>query len=140
MKIGFTGTQRGTTELQIRSLREILENMTGELHHGDCVGADAEAHDVARSFGLRVVVHPPIKSGKRAWKKGDETREPREYLERNGEIVLETEMLVATPGEFQEQLRSGTWSTVRRARRMGGHIVIVFPDGSVRREGELCLL
>jgi len=44
---------------------------------------------------------------------------PTPYLSRNRAIVDETEMLIATPAEFTEQQRSGTWSTVRYARACG---------------------
>jgi len=58
MKIGFTGTQRGMTDAQKNTLRKMVPN-DAELHHGDCVGTDAEAHDIFRFYGLRCVGHPP---------------------------------------------------------------------------------
>jgi hypothetical protein len=56
------------------------------------------------------------------------------YLSRNKDIVLETELLIATPGEEEEQIRSGTWSTVRYARSLKRMINIVLPDGRVIAE------
>jgi predicted Rossmann fold nucleotide-binding protein DprA/Smf involved in DNA uptake len=36
---------------------------------------------------------------------------------------------------MEEELRSGTWATVRYARRIGRPITLLFPDGGVLREG-----
>jgi len=49
-------------------------------------------------------------------------------------IVRETELLIAAPAEFSEQHRSGTWSTVRYARRLGRPVQIIGPDGRIRTE------
>ena len=45
----------------------------------------------------------------------------------------ETDMLVACP-KGPEEVRSGTWSTVRFARKRGKRIVIIMPDGTVTEE------
>ena len=131
MKVGFTGTQRGMTDMQTSALRSLLRATDGEFHHGDCIGADDQAHDVAVALGLIPVIHPPINSAKRAWNTAHQGRicEPKKYLARNKDIVRETEMLIAAPGEDNEQLRSGTWSTVRFARKLGRAIWVIFPDG-----------
>lgn len=106
-----------------------------ELHHGDCVGADAEAHDLfaaAGSLTNRIVVHPPTDARLRAFvKDADETLIPLPYLERNAAIVEATDALIAAPAE-DRQSRSGTWWTVGYARRLKRPIAIVFPDGSIR--------
>jgi hypothetical protein len=138
MRVGFTGTQRGMTNAQLATFRSLVRGWRGEFHHGDCVGADEQAHAFAAEVGLKTVCHPPINESKRAFTRNDVTLEPKEYLDRNKDIVRDTEILVATPGEFEEQLRSGTWSTVRYARRMGRGIWIVPPDGKtvVERAGE----
>jgi hypothetical protein len=107
----------------------LLDGIDGlELHHGDCVGADADAHAIARALRARVVVHPPWVTKKRAFCHGNETRDPLPYLERNHHIVDETDMLIATP-RGPELLRSGTWATVRYARQQGKVIVIIEPGG-----------
>lgn len=134
MKIGFTGTQRGMTGDQKHTVVNLLSRRDGEFHHGDCVGSDAEAHDIANNMPYWLVSHPPVDETKRAFKHANEYREPRPYLVRNKAIVAETERLIATPGEFKEELRSGTWSTIRHARRLRRPIWIVFPDGSVKVE------
>lgn len=126
MKVGFTGTQQGMTWYQLVALRGHLHLLGAtELHHGDCVGADAEADEVAREMGLRTVSHPPADPKKRAFCASNEMREPELYLERNHDIVDETDVLIAAPRTDEEQLRSGTWSTVRYARKRGKDVVVL---------------
>jgi len=132
MRVGFTGTQDGMTDAQKETVRNIVLAYVSEFDHGDCVGADADAHDiVADEFGLDPWIHPPSNSYKRAWKKSSRVLAPKPYLERNHDIVDATEALIATPKEFEEQLRSGTWATVRYARKKKRRIWLVLPDGTV---------
>jgi hypothetical protein len=130
MKYGFTGTQQGCTEPQWTVLLVELKKAT-EFHHGDCVGADAEAHAIAKSFGAWTVCHPPLIEKSRAFTVNDETREPKDYLVRNHDIVDETAFMIACPKGMSEELRSGTWATIRYARKRGKSGIIIFPDGSV---------
>ncbi len=50
MKVGFTGTRKGMTEFQKTEVRRLLtEYMHGrdmEAHHGDCIGADTDFHNI----------------------------------------------------------------------------------------------
>jgi hypothetical protein len=131
MKVGFTGTQRGMTPQQIQALTEVLSvYLPGVFHHGDCIGADAEAYAIARSQKFRIVCHPPIVSTKRAWCVSDEDRDPKPYLVRNHDIVDETDILLAAPGEGMEKLRSGTWATIRYTYKVCRPVRIIFPDGT----------
>ena len=41
-------------------MREYRDKGYTHLNHGDCVGADALAHDFAIELGLKVIVHPPL--------------------------------------------------------------------------------
>ena len=138
MKVGFTGTRHPLTTVQTTSLYEVFGSFDDveELHHGDCVGADAAAHDLAWAHGWNVVIHPPDKPDARAWCKGlsiVDVRPPLPYLVRNHNIVEATEIMVAAPNG-PEYLRSGTWATVRFARQIGRPIVIVWPDGTTTKE------
>lgn len=130
MKDGFTGTQRGMTQEQKEALVLVFERRdVSEFHHGDCIGADAEAHNIAREFGAKIVGHPPTIETKRAFCLCDVTRSALPYLERNSKIVEETVVLIAAPKDDVEVIRSGTRSTVRRARRANKLVVVLFPDG-----------
>lgn len=129
MIIGFTGTQIGMTALQKEIFENLICGLKGEFHHGDCIGADAEAHDIAEKY-LECVIHPPIISAKRAFKKANRICETLNYLARNKAIVIACERMIATPKEFAEQVRSGTWSTIRYAKNSMKSTMIIFPDGS----------
>ena len=53
MKVGFTGNRIGMSDYQIAELTELFSIYEiDQLHHGDCVGADAETHDIAKDMGL----------------------------------------------------------------------------------------
>lgn len=134
-KAGFTGTQQGMTEAQREACQGLLVSLgIKELHHGDCIGADVDMHKLALEKELFVVIHPPEDPKKRAFCRGDVNLLEKPYLERNHDIIDVCDLLIATPKEEDEQLRSGTWATVRYARKQKKSIYIVFPSGSVKRE------
>ncbi len=131
MRIGFTGTQTGMTAAQKWQLGELLAGAAIELHHGDCVGADCEAHTIALAHGRRIVIHPPDNPTKRAWcQQASFIMDGKPYLKRNRNIIEATNRLIAAPKSKAEELRSGTWSTVRFARKLRRPILILFPDGT----------
>lgn len=132
-RVGFTGTQEGMTTVQMERVRQLLEAMWPvEFHHGDCIGADAQAHLIARDLKIGVVIHPPENPAKRAYCSGaQEIRAPLPYLTRNREIVTWTDCLIATPKTTDETIRSGTWSTVRYARKKGRVVWVIGPNGEI---------
>lgn len=124
------------TEAQWRALWPLLlARSPGDFHEGDCIGSDAQAAHAARAAGFRIIGHPPTNNSKRAYFPADETKFAHDYLTRNRLIVGACKELIATPGEMTEQLRSGTWSTVRYARRGGWPVVVILPDGSMQVPG-----
>jgi hypothetical protein len=135
LHIGFTGTRHGMTLAQTEALhaRLLAYAEAGEwaFHHGDCQGADAEAHQIAWMLGAIVYVHPPDTGTWRAYCAGPSRvhrAAPLPYLERNRAIVNACEMLIAAPREAQETQRSGTWATVRDARRLGKPVILLPPS------------
>jgi hypothetical protein len=136
-RVGFTGTQRGMTDAQFNRIAYwFSQRPSVTLHHGDCIGADADAHRAAWEEGLRIEIHPPDIDRKRAFCQGAAVvHPPAPYLIRNIAIVDACEVLIATPKEETgEELRSGTWATVRAARKAKRRIVIVRPSGRVEVE------
>lgn len=118
MRVGFTGTQIGMSQRQQQALIAFLRhNEINEFHHGDCIGADYQAHVVAVHFKIPVVIHPPSIETKRAWCEEVTILEPKPYLDRNHDIVDACDALIAAPSSDDEELRSGTWATVRYARK-----------------------
>ena len=118
--LGFTGTQEGMTHDQrMIFVDAILYFNPVQFRHGDCVGADKEAHDIVRAMlpDCNIVVHPPIKGDKRAFCNADIVLATREYLDRNRDIVDCCDILIAAPKSAKEELRSGTWATVRYAKK-----------------------
>ena len=132
-EVGFTGTQHGMTDYQKRWLRNWFkaERGIGWLHHGDCIGADAEAHVIATEADILIHKHPPTDDARQAHMEAMYMveEEPEEYLVRNAAIVRATEYLIAMPAHHNEVRRSGTWATIRSARRQGKTIYIVDPGG-----------
>lgn len=130
LKVGFTGSSQGMTLPQVARIMSLIQE-EGELHHGDCVGADHEIHLLMRK-SIRTILHPPKDDKKRAFcKEADEVRKPAPYIERNHNIVDETDMLVAAPAGPERSLpRSGTWATIRYALKIGKPTFIVMPDGN----------
>ena len=135
MKIGFTGTQQGMTEEQRVHLANnmLIEIVTAdeniEFHHGDCIGADAEAHELVRVLFpyATIVIHPPSNPSKRAYCRGDLVLPTKTYLDRNHDIVNSVDYMFATPKEPEEVLRSGTWATIRYARKKNVPIEVITP-------------
>lgn len=134
-EIGFTGTQRGMTSLQYSIVTRFLETYKDkiyEVHHGDCIGADAEFHDICNNLGFDITIHPPKNESKRAFKKGSNSRPKKEYLERNHDIVDDSDIMLVCPKEKNEILRSGTWSTYRYAKKRHKKIVLILPNGKIK--------
>ena len=111
----------------IEVLKEFGSHNT--FHHGDCVGADALAHSLIREMPWwHVVIHPPLNPKHRAFCQGV-LRTPKTFLARNHDIVDESDILVACPYQAEEVLRSGTWATVRYARKKSKPVILVLPSG-----------
>lgn len=129
-RLGFSGSRKGMSEPQRAVVRERLERFQGGwLHHGLCIGSDAQAHALARAVGLKVAGHPGPFSVMRAWLDCDVLYPPNPYLTRNHHIVDSTEELIATPRGRAD--RSGTWATIRYAQQQRRLVTIVYPDGSL---------
>jgi hypothetical protein len=132
VNVGFTGTQLGMTDAQQSLVRVLLAQWHAfahdEFHHGDCIGADAEAVEIARSIGYRIITHPPSDSKKRAYVRGDVTLPPAPYLVRNHAIVDAVDRMIGAPAQAQEQLRSGTWATIRYTRKCHKMLTLALPE------------
>lgn len=133
MVIGFTGTRQGMTEPQKEALLELLQKYNPtEVHHGDCIGADSQFHDlISANFPqCKIVIHPPDKDFARAHRGGELVvrLDTKDFLVRNRDIVDSCEVLMACPKEPEHEVnRSGTWATVRYARKIGRIINIIRP-------------
>lgn len=137
--VGFTGSRDEAmpTLPQIVRVDELLFIFQPQhAHHGDCINSDEWFH--LRCTGPyknnpQVHVHPPEDDKYRAFCEGDVMYEPKPYMARNQDIVDASNVLIATP-HGPEVMHSGTWATIRRARKKGIPIYIAMPNGKVIRE------
>lgn len=129
MKIGVTGTRSGMTAKQRKEVTDFLTCVGGgEFHHGDCVGVDVEAAEIAASLGYKIVCHPPIKKDLRAYHASDEFREPLTYFARNRNIVDETDKLLVVPYQDEWQSSGGTWYTHDYAKKKKKPYEVMWPS------------
>lgn len=137
MIISFTGTQVGMTDKQKGTLRNRIKALHPLLFvHGGCVGSDDEADAIAASEGVdRLIIVGPY-GPKRVWDSGWINRgsnfiikdlKVSSPLKRNPIIVRAGVMLIACPQQEHEVTRSGTWTTVRIARRLGKAVEVIEP-------------
>ena len=142
MILGFTGTRKGMTRQQENAVAEYLQRNTVIKHlNGACAGADREMFwlvinrceqaevtllpgDLDQWYWARWVssICKQHKVTVAKW---------QTYQTRNRKIVNGSNKLLATPKENHEIARSGTWSTVRIARKAGLVPVIVWPNGNI---------
>jgi hypothetical protein len=145
MKIGFTGTRNGMTLLQKQTVLNIINNfyknndIIQEVHIGDCIGADYDFYKIISNFcfstknKILLIGHIPDNNFKRAFCAYDIEKFPKSYLNRNRDIVDESDILISTPNEYIEQLRSGTWATIRYAKKQNKKIIIIYPSGTIEK-------
>ena len=140
LRVAFTGTQRGTTGRQRRELKRRINRLIdlyGADHlvfaHGGCTGGDYEFHmDAMRAGGIFFDIWPSTNTKKDRSKMIKQRslikrlpppvvkmHRPKPPLERNEDIIAGAFQLLACPKEKREVTRSGTWHTVRLARKAG---------------------
>ena len=129
--IGVTATRDGLTALQTKWLLEFLEkNRALTLHHGDCIGGDNEIATMFSNHGSYVIAFPGSTVHKRALCKANDLTFPwSDNLVRNRFIVNHVELLLAFPNSVSELQRSGTWFTIRYARKQRIPMFIINPNG-----------
>jgi hypothetical protein len=147
--LGFTGTRQGMTPAQQIALADIFTRyQPNVLLHGGAIGADGQAHNIAHEYQYNDAppyfgVYPADMESSERWRRVLAHTDGRKAgfvypvldpLVRNRIIARRCHRLIACPAEPDEQLRSGTWATVRYARGAGKPITIIAPDGSVRNE------
>lgn len=141
MRVGFTGTRKGMSIAQVFQLKDVLgyfydvatlRRARPELHQGGAQGSDREARNIAHDFGYFTPWHPcPGVTLDDALIKEcpgadfDKWLEVFPPLTRNRNIVAASFVLVAAPLTDIEELRSGTWATVRYARKANTPVIML---------------
>ena len=119
MNVGFTGTRTGMSAAQSVQLRWMLAVFANDgpqprFHYGThetaTLLADSAARDIADRLGYECVSYHAVVG---------------EELDRDRQLVAESHVLVAAPRTDKEEQRSGTWATVRYARRRGIPVVML---------------
>lgn len=147
--VGFTGTRAGMTQRQYQRFARFIHHYAykiGFFNHGDCIGADEHAHDAVLKNNeyelprakniIRICLFPGHgpKNDQRQrahCKNAYRIYEAEPYLKRNQRIVNNSDLLIACPGEEDEVIRSGTWSTIRYARAKKKPLMIIFPESKM---------
>ena len=137
MHIGVTGTRKGMSVEQKAVAIKLLRGQfvvpspkPDSLHHGDCVGVDAELANLAQAHDIEVVGYPPIKHTLRAYFRSNVTHSPQDNPDRNRAIVDASTIVWAFP-DGPERNRSGTWYTIKYAQQIRRPLLIVMPNGVV---------
>jgi hypothetical protein len=136
MRVGFTGTRHGMSAAQLDQLGFVLGLLMMSsprpimFDHGDGPGvdgrpsADAQAAQLAERYGFVPAPHPVEQAENETWASA--------ALRRDRVIAATCDVLVAAPRRDAEEVRSGTWATVRYAREAGKPVVML-SRGDVRR-------
>lgn len=143
MILGFTGTKLGMTPAQHDAFRRFVRRFpVSRFVHGGCVGSDTLAHGAVRAFHpeIMIEIHPSNISGTRGVTVTVPMGRCEIYpelppLERNRIIVSRIHGLFAVPRTDREEIRSGTWATVRYAREIGCPVYVVQQSGKIVRDG-----
>ena len=144
--VGFTGTRKGMNDRQLDQLAVMLDALRdprsyqdggsqNPFHFGGAPGADLQARKVAKPLSYGIEWHPsPGVDLATLVQKGyadvqellaEKWHEVFPPLVRNHHIVDAVQMLLAAPHTDIEELRSGTWATIRYARLKGIPVVML---------------
>lgn len=125
MTVSFTGTRKGMSQSQERQLHYLLsilaaavsyDQTLGSLsfRHGGAKGADLQADAIAEQWiprkYIRAFPPPPGESP---------------LIRDKRDIAMPCHLLIAAPHTDTEELRSGTWATVRYARAAGKPVIML---------------
>jgi len=127
--VGITGTRDGLSQRQRDGVEFLLSNLYifGGLRHGDAIGVDCQVADIAASLGIWTVAHPPDIDKYRGFHQSTLIMPEKPYRERDMDIVIGSDLLIACPKQSKEIVRSGTWATVRDARKKKVPRIILLP-------------
>ena len=129
---GFTGTRAGMKAFQVLITRRALQQ--GQplvFRHGGAFGSDFSAHALCRETNPDGLIEVWPADRKRvslfAGQPSVVIKPLMDPLNRNKEIAKRSEFIIATPHTEKEELRSGTWATIRDAMREAKPVLIIWP-------------
>jgi hypothetical protein len=145
MVVGFTGTREGMTANQKEMVEELLTEFRADIfepwfHHGNCIGADEQALEIAKRLGYKTMAHPTdMPNLQISVMYSDAWEQVEQPLKRNRDIVRKADVMIAAPKESEEPKSSrgsGTWFTIRHCRKQNvkRRCFIVWPNGKYTLE------
>jgi predicted Rossmann fold nucleotide-binding protein DprA/Smf involved in DNA uptake len=131
--VGFTGTRQiekiskeRLSYLEDKILALIVDNdFKITTVHGCAFGADSFFHTLCLYNNIPVIGRPTYNYNK-SLVGFEKLYEPNHPLTRNRDIVGECDVLIALPiNPNVEEIRSGTWFTIRYAKKLNKEVVII---------------
>lgn len=139
MSLAFTGTRKGMTDAQKRTVKQLLQAIDPKVvDHGCCEGADrdfhllCEMHTDAHVHGWPSVLHQQYEWAMENIHTFYTVHQPMQPLARNQKMRERAKIVIACPKEDTEpsaQRAGGTWSMIRQTRKDLILLFIVWPDG-----------
>lgn len=139
-ELGITGTREGMNSLQKKSFLQVVSKLLekyptlNNFHQGCCVGVDNETARLVDSlYGFTVTDHPPTNKSLVGDYKGHTSREEKNYLARNRDIVNESQVMIAITKQMvmPSPPSGGTWYTLNYSIKNKKETYHIKPDGSV---------
>jgi len=136
MIISFTGTASGMNATQMTNVINLINKQKPKITkcvHGDCVGADTDFHNIVTKLGLGdlIEIHPCTIHNKRGYNHAPKVYDAIGPLDRNKIMVQRAHLVVGTPGTDTEIIRSGTWHSIRYAKKLGRPLLVLYPSGAI---------
>lgn len=133
LAIGVTATRKGITLYQSRQAQrwlEMLRPYSYRFHHGNCRGGDIDLATIAARLDYFLIAHPSnLKTyNDKTFGLNNRVLDAQPPLDRNQVIVQRVDLLLVCPKTMGEEMRSGTWFTVRRAREAQLPYVVLWPE------------
>ena len=137
--IGITGTREGMNSIQKLVFLHELKQLTAteyflEFRHGQCKGVDVETAQLVKDTSkLKIVSHPPINKKDIGICQNDILLKEKGYLERNRDIVDNSEIMFVIPNTEEHQTYGGTWYTFDYIIKKRKKFILILPSGFVFR-------
>ena len=147
--LGFTGSRHGLTEIQKKVLIDnIIEFRYNEILNfktdinkpfnsldGCCIGADDIFYNICDMLSFNTIGYPGFYSTHPMRSKilRNRMKAVKSPLQRNKNIVYNSNLMIACPNTKEEIKRSGTWATIRYTKQLIKPLIIIYPDGNIEK-------
>jgi hypothetical protein len=130
--LSFFGSEEGMTDKQQKAFCKLLETLQPkELHHGDRIGGDAQAHFHGRRTVATMEIHVhPAKEVRRVFSIGNQLHKLVSRNKAMHNIVDSGRHLVIAPTSTIDDA-SEPWQAATLARQQHKTIHIIYPNGKI---------